>query len=345
MFSKQGFITICVVILAALLITGCLPSTAPTPVAVTGVTLDKVTMALAAEGAAGTLVATVAPTTATNQSVTWSSSVPAVATVVDGIVTPLTEGTTTITVTTVEGIFTDTCEVTVLETLPITLGPAPVLLGSAGSFVILSKSGISTTGVTSIVGDIGVSPAAATYITGFGLIMDSTNVFATSSLVTGKVYAADYTSPTPANMTTAVSDMETAFTDAAGRTSPDFTEYGAGDISGHTLVPGLYKWGTGVLITSVGVTLSGGANDVWIFQIAGDLIVNSSAIITLSGGAQAKNIFWQVSGQVTLGTTANFKGIILSQTLISLNTGAVMTGRALAQSEVTLIANTVTKPN
>ena len=138
--------------------------------------------------------------------------------------------------------------------------------------------------------------------------------------------------------------METAFTDAAGRTSPDFTELGAGDISGMTLAPGLYKWGTGVLITS-GVTLSGGANDVWIFQIAGDLTVSNSAIVTLSGGAQAKNIFWQVSGQATLGTAADFKGIILSQTLISLNTGAVMNGRALAQTAVTLNANTITKPD
>ena len=190
-----------------------------------------------------------------------------------------------------------------------------------------------------------MSPIAATAITGFGLILDSTNTFSTSSLVTGKVYAADYAPPTPANMTTAVSNMETAFTDAAGRTLPDFTELGAGDISGMTLAPGLYKWGgTGVLITS-GVTLSGGANDVWIFQIAGVLTVSNSAIVTLSGGAQAKNIFWQVSGKATLGTYADFKGIILSQTLISLNTGAVMNGRALAQTAVTLNANAITQPN
>jgi hypothetical protein len=145
-------------------------------------------------------------------------------------------------------------------------------------------------------------------------------------------------------MTAAVSDMELAFTDAAGRTLPDFTELGAGDISGLTLVPGLYKWGTGVLITNAGVTLSGGANDVWIFQIAQNLTVNNSAIITLSGGAQAKNIFWQVSGQANLGTAADFKGIILSQTLISLNTGAVMNGRALAQTAVTLNATAITAP-
>ena len=223
-------------------------------------------------------------------------------------------------------------------------GPAPVDLGTAGNFVILAKTGVSTTGTTAVVGDIGVSPVAATYITGFSLIADSTNTFSTASIVTGKLYAADYAVPTPAVMTAAIGDMQTAFTDAAGRTTPDFTELGAGDISGLTLVPGLYKWGTGVLITNSGVTLSGGANDVWILQIAGDLIVNNSAIVTLVGGAQAKNVFWQVSGQANLGTAADFKGIILSQTLISLNTGAKMNGRALAQTAVTLTATAITAP-
>lgn len=221
-------------------------------------------------------------------------------------------------------------------------GPQPVDLGTSGNFVILAKTGVSTTGSTAVVGDIGLSPAAATFITGFGLTMDSTNAFSTSSLVTGKVYAADYADPTPANLTTAISDMQTAFTDAAGRTLPDFTELGAGDISGMTLTPGLYKWGTGVLITS-GFTLSGGANDVWIFQIAQDLTVSNGAIVTLSGGAQASNIFWQVAGETTLGTTSDFKGIILCQTLIALNTGAVMNGRALAQTAVTLDASTITE--
>lgn len=223
-------------------------------------------------------------------------------------------------------------------------GPSPVSLGTAGSFAILAKTGVSTTGATAIVGDIGLSPSAATFITGFDLILDSTNTFSTSSLVTGKIYASDYAPPTPSSMTTAISDMETAFTDAAGRSLPDFTELYAGDISGQTLTPGLYKWGTGVLITDVGVTLSGGADAVWIFQIGEDLTVNNSAIVTLIGGAQAKNIFWQVAGQATLGTAVNFKGIILSQTLISLNTGAVMSGRALAQTEVTLDATQLTAP-
>ena len=223
-------------------------------------------------------------------------------------------------------------------------GPAAVNLGTAGNFVILSKAGISTTGTTAIVGDIGVSPIDATAITGFPMTPDSSNQFSTSPLVTGKIYAANYATPTPSMLTTAISDMELAFTNAAGRPTPNFTELGAGNISGLTLVPGLYKWGTGVLITSAGVTLSGGANDVWIFQIGQNLTVNNSAMVTLIGGAQAKNIFWQVAGQATLGTAANFQGNILSQTLISLNTGAVLNGRALAQTAVTLNASSVTKP-
>ncbi len=221
---------------------------------------------------------------------------------------------------------------------------APVVLGSAGDFVILAKAGISTTGATSIIGDIGGSPIDSTAITGFGLIMDSSNQFATSSLVTGKVYAADYAAPTPTIMTASISDMETAYTDAAGRTSPDHTELGAGNIGGMTLTPGLYKWGTGVTIPT-DVTLSGNSDAVWIFQIAQDLDISSAAQIILSGGAQAKNIFWQVAGQTTLGTASVFNGNILCQTTIVLNTGATLNGRALAQTAVTLDANTITMPH
>jgi len=124
-FGKKGFVTVCLVILTALLITGCFAPTTPTPVAVTGVTLDQATMTLAAWGATGTLVATVAPANATNKSVTWSSSAPAVATVVNGVVTPLTVGTTTITVTTVDGGLTATC------TVIVNPAPAPVAVGDS----------------------------------------------------------------------------------------------------------------------------------------------------------------------------------------------------------------------
>jgi uncharacterized repeat protein (TIGR02543 family) len=224
-------------------------------------------------------------------------------------------------------------------------GPAAVNLGSAGDFTILTKSGISTTGITSVGGDIGVSPAAASSITGFGLIMDTNNQSAHTPIVTGKVWAADYSAPTPAKMTTAVKDMETAFTTANGLTTPaPIVGLYAGDISGRILPPGLYKWATGVLITNAGVTLAGGPNDTWVLQIAQDLTVNSSAIVHLIGGAQAKNITWVVSGQATLGTNADFSGNILSKTLISLNTGAVVTGKLLAQTAVTLNASTVKNP-
>jgi hypothetical protein len=226
----------------------------------------------------------------------------------------------------------------------IAAGPTPVILGTAGDFVVLAKTGISVTGVSSVTGDIGISPASATAITGFGLIMDASGTFSTSSLLTGKVYAAAYTDPTPTKMTTAIGDMETAYTNAAGRVLPDYTELYAGDLTGKTLTPGLYKWSTGVLVSAAGVTISGTSTDVWIFQIAQNLELANGAIITLSGGAQASKIFWQVAGQVTLGTTSAFKGIVLCQTAIVINTGATLSGRALAQTAVTLDANAVTKP-
>jgi hypothetical protein len=137
--------------------------------------------------------------------------------------------------------------------------------------------------------------------------------------------------------------MQTAYTDAAGRTLPDYTELGSGNIGGMTLASGLYKWSTGVSIPT-DVTLSGGPNDVWIFQIAGDLTVAGAAAVILSGGAQARNIFWQVAGGVgvNLGTTSQFEGTILTQAAINLATGASINGRMLAQTAVTLDANTIT---
>ena len=143
-------------------------------------------------------------------------------------------------------------------------------------------------------------------------------------------------------MTTAVSDMQTAFTKANDRIHPaPLVNKYAGNISGRTLPPGLYKWGTGVLVTNAGVTLSGLADDVWVFQIAKNLTIENSAIITLKGGAQAKNIFWVVSGKAMLGTAVRFNGNILSKTLISLNAGTKVRGRLLAQTAVTIIASDV----
>jgi hypothetical protein len=215
-------------------------------------------------------------------------------------------------------------------------------LGTAIDYVILAASGVSAVPPSAITGNIGVSPAAGTYITGFSLIADATNAFSTSSQVTGKVYAADYTPPTPSNLTTAVSDMQLAFTDAAGRAA-SVTELGAGNISGMTLVPGTYKWGTGLLIAT-DVTLAGKATDVWILQIAQDLTMSSGTKVILSGGALPKNIFWQVAGLVDLGTTAHLEGVVLSQTSVTLRTGASVNGRLLAQTSVDVDTSTIVQP-
>jgi len=226
-----------------------------------------------------------------------------------------------------------------------TAANAPVDLGSAGTFAILTKTGISTVPASDVTGDMGVSPIDSTAITGFSLTLDATTRFSTSPQVTGKIYAANYSTPTPASLTAAVGDMETAFNDAAGRTLPDFTELGSGNIGGLTLAPGLYKWGTGVTIPA-NVILNGGPSDVWIFQIAGNLTVASASSVILAGGAQARNIFWQVSGGVgvDLGTTSHVEGIILAQKAVNLRTGASINGRLLSQTAVTLDANRVVAP-
>jgi hypothetical protein len=137
--------------------------------------------------------------------------------------------------------------------------------------------------------------------------------------------------------------MQTAYTNAAGRKNPNFTNLGGGDIGGMTLDPGLYKWGTSVSLPT-DVTLSGSADAVWIFQIADNLTQSDGVAIHLTGGAQAKNIFWQVAGMVTLGTTSQFEGILLSKTLIAMQTGASINGRLFSQTAVTLQMNAVTQP-
>ena len=221
-------------------------------------------------------------------------------------------------------------------------GPAPVNLGDAGNFVILAKSGISTVPQSVVTGNIGVSPIARGGLTGFSETMDVSNTFSRSGQVVGKLFAADYSAPSPSKLGVAVLDMQAAYTDAAGR-APDYTELGAGNIGGMTLPPGTYKWSSGVVIPT-DVTLNGGPNDVWIFQIAGTVTQASATRVNVTGGAQARNIFWQVADVVALGTTAHMEGIVLAQTGITLATGATVNGRLLAQTAVTLQMNVVTQP-
>jgi hypothetical protein len=213
-----------------------------------------------------------------------------------------------------------------------------VNLRSAGSFALLSKTGITNVYASVINGDVGVSP-----ITGAAIDLTCGEV------ATGKVYTVDAAGPLPCSLTdanfltTAVGDMETAYVDAAGRVLPDFIDLGTGEIGGQTLVPGLYKWGTDVTISS-DVTLNGGPTDVWIFQIAGGIKQASATQVTLTGGALAKNVFWQSAGAVSIGTTAHFEGVVLAKTMVAMNTGATINGRLLAQTAVTLQKNSVTQP-
>jgi len=218
----------------------------------------------------------------------------------------------------------------------------PVNLGTAGNYAILAKTGVTCVPGSAITGDIGVSPIGSTAMTGFTLVMDATNQFSTSGQVTGKVYAASYTSPTPSILTTAIGDMENAYADANGRT-PDFIELHTGNISGKTLEPGVYKWSTDVLMSS-DVTIHGGPNDIFIFQIAKGINQAPGAKIILTSGVKAKNIFWQVSEAVSIGTGAHFEGILLAKTGVAMGPNASANGRLLAQTAVTLIQNTVVAP-
>jgi hypothetical protein len=203
-----------------------------------------------------------------------------------------------------------------------------VNLGSAAHFTILAGAAVTTTGGGIINGDVGASPISGSAI------------HLTQAQVNGTIYAVDASGPAGAVidaglLTTAKGDLTTAFNDAAGRTpvpSGPFLNPGAGNLGGLNLVPGLYKFTGQALITGANVTLTGGPDDVWIFQIAADLDVGSNIQVILVGGAQARNIFWQVGTGATIGTFAVFKGTILADQAIVMKTTSTMDGRALSFS-------------
>jgi hypothetical protein len=218
-------------------------------------------------------------------------------------------------------------------TTAATLGPAgpagpAVVLGQAANYAVLAGS--TVTNVVSVgtivTGDLGLSPGSA--VTGFppGVLIGTLHVNDSS-----------------ANQ--AKLDLTTAYNDAAGRTLAPITV--SGNIGGRTLAPGLYKSTSTLEISSGDLTLDaqGNANAVFIFQIASTLTTTSGRQVILSGGAQAKNIFWQVGTSATLGTGSVFEGTILADQSITLTTGATLHGRALARiAAVTLDASIVTKP-
>eukprot|EP00964_Phaeocystis_antarctica_P127473 scaffold91130_cov106-Phaeocystis_antarctica.AAC.1 len=224
--------------------------------------------------------------------------------------------------------------------------PLPAVdIGTAEGFALLTKAGITTTGVTSVTGDIGTSPITGAAMTGFGITLDATGEFSISSLVSGRLYAADYAIPTPAILTKAISDMEAAYVDAAGRPNPDTVELGAGLIGGTTLMGGVHKWST-VVTVPVGQKLyfdaQGNDDTVWIMQIAQGLNFMADSEVVLLNGAKPSNIFWQVAGVATILAGAHAEGIILCATAITFGAGGSLNGCGLAQTSVTMLANRVT---
>jgi len=227
-------------------------------------------------------------------------------------------------------------------------GASCVPLGSAGNYAILAKTGVSTVPGSAVTGNVGLSPNARIGLTGWSLIGEPTDTYFTSAQVAspGKLYAADNVGGTTSvDLTTAVGDMQTAYTDAAGRTatSAATTNVGSGTLTSLTLTPGVYEWGSAVTIPT-DLTFNGSATDVWILKVAGTLTMAAAQNVILAGGAQAKNIFWQVSGAVSIGAGTHFEGIILGQTGTTFGNLASLNGRILAQTAVVLDADTIVVP-
>jgi cytoskeletal protein CcmA (bactofilin family) len=221
-------------------------------------------------------------------------------------------------------------------------GTSTVDLGSASDFVILAKSGITNVVGSAITGDIGVSPIAAGAMTGFGLVMDSSNEFSTSSEVIGKAKAPDYTTPTGPELTAAVNNMETAYNDAAARAT-DVSNLKEGAIGGETLGPGVYTFDTDVTISG-DITFNGTSEDVFIIQTSKSIIQATSTQVLLTGGALAENIFWSVAQQVIVGADSHLEGIILANTAVRFSTGSSLKGRIFSQTAVTLQKAVITQP-
>jgi len=247
--------------------------------------------------------------------------------------------------------------------------PALVNLGTAGDFVVLGQSGVTATGIatTHITGDVGLYPAAAsTQLTGFGGggvggmgVMDPSNTFSLSnptSLVAGNIYGtgAPWDPAPTAKLLAATSDLVTAEGNVYARTrgptegedlnGAGSTTGGTSELGGHTFTRGVYRWPTGAQTTTIStdMTLSGAADDIFIFEIAGPFDIHAK--VNLIGGAQAKNVYWAVAGQTTIYGSGDISGNILDQTGIAMQNGAKLTGRALAQTAVTIDGNAISLP-
>jgi hypothetical protein len=224
-----------------------------------------------------------------------------------------------------------------------TLGPLAVDLRSVGAFGIIAGVGVSNNAGFSEIRnlDVGISPGVRSSITGFPPAI----------IVNGAMYASDDIAPpgVPAMLTQAKQDLTDAYLFAEGATSPAPATV-AGDQGGLTLAPGIYKSISTLLIQAGDLTLDaqGDANAVWIFQIASDFttVGGAGGNVILSGGAQAKNVFWQVGSSATIGDFTSFKGTVLALTSITMNSGATAEGRMLARngSVVMTDTNIIEKP-
>ena len=208
------------------------------------------------------------------------------------------------------------------------VGPATVFLGTAGTFAVLAYAGVTNTGNSVVVGDVGTYPTPSctglpTPCTGNG-----------PGQVNGTIDDADVVAQH------AQASLLIAYNDAKGRTTAPTTV--AGDLGGRTLTPGLYKSTSTLAITGT-LTLDGAG--VYIFQVGSALNIATGGTVVLSGGATADNVFWQVGSSAALGTTADFQGTIMALASVTLGTGARLNGRALAlNGDVTLESNSVTVP-
>jgi Ice-binding-like len=206
-----------------------------------------------------------------------------------------------------------------------TAAQATISLGSTAPFGVLAATTVTTIPTTTINGDLGVSPG---------------NTVSGAPILNGTLHLGD---PIAAQ---AQLDLTTAYNDAAGRTIAAISV--TGNLGGLTLAPGLYKSTSSLEISSGDLTLDaqGDPNAVWIFQMASTLVTTVGRKVILTGGAQAANIYWQVGSSATIGGSSVFKGTILADQSITMNTGATLDGRALARNgAVALDANTITVPN
>jgi hypothetical protein len=210
----------------------------------------------------------------------------------------------------------------------------PVYLGSAATFAVLGGSEVTNTGNTVIIGDLGLWPAAGTFVTGF-----SGENAGGPGVVIGTIQDND-TGPETAAAHHAQASLTIAINDADGRTGP-FTPANT-DQAGLTLTPGLYRADTTLLISGGTLYLSG--KGVYIFQIGRGLTVGVGAHVVLENGAQAADVFWQVSTAATLNSGVIFQGNILAGSAITMGAGTTLVGRALAKTKVTFIDDTVALP-